>query len=453
MTQSLRENKALRWGILFLISFVMAANYYFYDALSPLKQKMGEVLGFSSSDFGFFIAAYSVPNVFLLMAVLGGMIADKFGIRITGFFFVFFMLAGACLTGYGASSGFNNGGFGYSFMSSFWISKSPALKVMSLGYFLFGLGAETSIVVITKTVVKWFKGKEIAFALGINLAIARLGAAMSLVVTPQLMEPEWTTPIWFGVLLLGIGFLLFIVYTGFDLRFDRREKEVHADAEEPFRFNDLRLLITNRSFIYITLLCVTFYSAVFPFMKYAPDLLQNKFSFSEKLSGIISSSVYFGTILFTPLFGWYTDTKGKSASLMVYGSLLLVIVHLVLSLTHLTPIIPMVMLGIAFSLIPAAMWPSVTKIVDQSRIGTAYGLMFSVQNLGLWGFALLIGYVLDKSNPGITAEMVSAGTAKLDYTHSILMLAGLGLFGLLFAFLLKREDKVSGYGLERPNKK
>jgi MFS family permease len=188
-------------------------------------------------------------------------------------------------------------------------------------------------------------------------------------------------------------------------------------------------------------------------MKYAPDLLQNKFSFSEKLSGIISSSVYFGTILFTPLFGWYTDTKGKSASLMVYGSLLLVIVHLVLSLTHLTPIIPMVMLGIAFSLIPAAMWPSVTKIVDQSRIGTAYGLMFSVQNLGLWGFALLIGYVLDKSNPGITAEMVSAGTAKLDYTHSILMLAGLGLFGLLFAFLLKREDKVSGYGLERPNKK
>jgi MFS family permease len=452
-TQSLRENKALRWGILFLISFVMAANYYFYDALSPLKQKMGEVLGFSSSDFGFFIAAYSVPNVFLLMAVLGGMIADKFGIRITGFFFIFFMFIGACITWYGASSSFNDGGFGYSFISSFWKSKSPALKVMSLGYFMFGLGAETSIVVITKTVAKWFKGKEIAFAMGINLAIARLGAAMSLIVTPQLMEPEWTTPIWFGVLLLGIGFLLFILYVGFDVRFDRRAKEMHAEPEEPFRFSDLRLLLTNRSFIYITLLCVTFYSAVFPFMKYAPDLMQNKFSFNEKLSGIISSSVYFGTILFTPLFGWLTDTKGKSASVMVYGSLLLVIVHLVLSLTHLTPIIPMVMLGIAFSLIPAAMWPSVTKIVDQSRIGTAYGLMFSVQNLGLWGFALLIGYVLDKSNPGITAEMISSGAAKLDYTHPILMLACLGLLGLVFAFLLKKEDKVSGYGLELPNKK
>jgi len=453
MSLSFRENKALRWGILLLISFVMAANYYFYDALSPLKQKMGEVLGFSSSDFGFFIAAYSLPNVFLLMSVLGGMIADRFGIRITGFLFVLFMFIGACVTWYGASAYFNAGGFGYDFMGSFWKSKSPALKVMSLGYFIFGLGAETSIVVITKTVVKWFKGKEIAFALGINLAIARLGAAMSLIITPQLMEPKWTTPIWFGALLLGIGFLLFVLYMGFDLRFDRREKEISVEVEEPFRLKDIKLLLTNRSFIYIALLCVTFYSAVFPFMKYAPDLLQNKFSFSEKLSGIISSSVYFGTILFTPLFGWFTDTKGKSASVMVYGSLLLVLVHLILSLTSLTPIIPMVMLGIAFSLIPAAMWPSVTKIVTQSRIGTAYGLMFSIQNLGLWGFALLIGMVLDKSNPGITADMVRAGVAKLDYTNPILMLAGLGLLGMVFAFLLKREDKVSGYGLELPNKK
>jgi hypothetical protein len=203
-SQSLRENKVLRWSVLLLISFVMAANYYFYDALSPLKQKMGEMLGFSSSDYGFFIAAYSFPNVFLFMAVLGGMIADRFGIRITGFTFVFFMVAGSCITWYGASPYFNNGGFGYSLMNSFWMSKPPALKVMSLGYFLFGLGAETSIVVITKTIVKWFKGKEIAFALGTNLAIARLGSAMSLIITPQLMEPEWTTPIWFGALLLGI---------------------------------------------------------------------------------------------------------------------------------------------------------------------------------------------------------------------------------------------------------
>ncbi len=452
-SQSLRENKTLRWSILLLLSFVMAANYYFYDALSPLKQKMGEILGFSSTDYGFFIAAYSFPNVFLLMAVLGGMIADRFGIRITGFTFIFFMVAGSCLTWYGASSYFNDGGIGYSLMNSFWTGKSPALKVMSLGYFLFGLGAETSIVVITKTIVKWFKGKEIAFALGTNLAIARLGSALSLIVTPQLMEPEWTTPIWFGALLLGIGFLCFILYIGFDIRFDRREKELTMDTEDPFRLKDLARLLTNKSFLFIALLCVTFYSAVFPFMKYAPDLLQNKFAMSEKMSGIISSAVYFGTILFTPLFGWFTDHKGKSASLMVYGSGLLVLVHLILALTSLPPVIPMIMLGIAFSLIPAAMWPSVAKIVDQGRIGSAYGLMFSIQNLGLWGFALLIGKVLDKANPGVTAEMVSKGQAVFDYTRPILMLAVLGLVGLLFAFLLKREDKVSGYGLELPNKK
>ncbi|MBN1414777.1 MAG: MFS transporter [Bacteroidales bacterium] len=452
-SESLRENKMFRWGVLFLISFVMAANYYFYDALSPLKQKMGEMLGFTSSDYGFFIAAYSIPNVFLLMAVLGGMITDRFGIRITGFCFVFFMFAGSCITWYGASPCFNEGGFGYSMMNSFWTRMSPPLKVMSLGYFLFGLGAETSIVVITKSIVKWFKGKEIALALGTNLAIARLGAALSLIVTPQLMVPEWTTPIWFGALLLGIGFVLFLVYMVIDFRFDRKEKDLQTKVEESFRFKDVLMLITNRSFLYIALLCVTFYSAVFPFMKYAPDLLQNKFSFSEKLSGIISSSVYFGTIIFTPLFGWFTDNKGKSASLMVYGSGLLIIVHLALSLTTITPIVPMLLLGIAFSLIPAAMWPSVTKIVEQSRIGSAYGLMFSIQNLGLWGFALLIGYVLDKSNPGITAEMVKAGEARFDYTNPILMLATLGIFGFLFALLLKREDKVSGYGLELPNKK
>ncbi|MBN2762303.1 MAG: MFS transporter, partial [Bacteroidales bacterium] len=274
ISHSFRENKAFRWSILLLISFVMAANYYFYDALSPLKQKMGEILGFSSGDYGFFIAAYSIPNVFLLMAVFGGMIADKFGIRITGLFFVFFMFAGSLITGYGASSYFNAGGYGYNLMSSFWPGMSPALKVMSIGYFLFGLGAETSIVVITKTIVKWFKGKEIAFALGINLAIARLGAALSLIITPQLMEPEWTTPIWFGALLLGIGFLLFLIYVVIDYRFDRREKQILIEAEEPFNIKDVFALLTNRSFIYIALLCVTFYSAVFPFMKYAPDLLQ-----------------------------------------------------------------------------------------------------------------------------------------------------------------------------------
>jgi MFS family permease len=452
LKKTMDQSKGLRWMILVMVSLTMSANYYFYDALSPLKQYMGEMLGFSSADFGLFISAYSFPNVFLAMAVLGGIITDRLGIRITGTSFVFFMLIGSVFTAYGASEYFNSGGLGYHFFSSFLTGYSPALKMMFLGYFLFGLGAETSIVVITKIVVKWFKGKELALALGTNLAIARLGAAMSLIVTPILVEPEWTKPIWFGAILLSMGFLFFLLYNFFDIKLDR-QKLIDVKDEEKFRLADIIKLLKDRSFIYIALLCVTFYSAVFPFIKYAPDLLQNKFGLSMSLSSTITSMVYFGTIIFTPIFGWVADHKGKSASLMVLGSIALIVVHLTLSLTRVTPYIPMFLLGVAFSLIPAAMWPSVAKIVSESRLGTAYGLMFSIQNLGLWAFPILIGTVLDRSNPGVTAEVVASGQAVYNYTNPILMLALLGIAGLVFAFLLRREDKTSGYGLEQPNKK
>jgi MFS family permease len=450
--KALNESAPMRWLVLILISISMAANYYFYDALSPLKQYMGEHLGFSSSDYGLFVSAYSFPNVFLLMAVLGGIITDRLGIRITGTTFVALMVFGSFFTAYGASDYFNNGGPGYDFLASFAKNWQPSLKMMFFGYFLFGLGAETSIVVITKIVVKWFKGKEMALALGVNLAIARLGAAMSLIVTPALVEPTWTTPIWFGMLFLSVGFLFFVSYDFFDIKLDR-QRYIDVKDEEVFRIADIGRLLTNRSFIFITLLCVTFYSAVFPFIKYAPDLLQNKFGLSMSRSSTMTSLVYFGTIVFTPLFGWVADKKGKSATMMIFGSLLLIIVHLTLSLTRLTPYIPMFLLGMAFSLIPATMWPSVAKIVDEPKLGTAYGLMFSIQNIGLWAFPILIGMVLDKSNPGITPELIAKGEAVYNYTNPILMLAALGLFGLLFAFLLRREDKTSGYGLELPNKK
>jgi MFS family permease len=252
IARTLDQSKGFRWMILLMVSLTMAANYYFYDALNPLKLYMGEKLGFSSSDFGLFISAYSFPNVFLAMAVLGGIIADKLGIRITGTTFVFFMFVGSLLTAYGASDYYNQGGLGYHFFSSFLTHFSPSLKMMFLGYFLFGLGAETSIVVITKVVVKWFKGKELALALGINLAIARMGAAMSLIVTPLLIEPVWTRPIWFGAGLLCMGFLFFLLYNFFDYRLDK-QKNIDVSDEERFRFADIIGLLTNKSFIYIAL--------------------------------------------------------------------------------------------------------------------------------------------------------------------------------------------------------
>ncbi|MFW6019422.1 MAG: MFS transporter [Bacteroidales bacterium] len=410
---SLRDNPAMRWVVLFVASAIMFMNYYFYDALSPLKDLMTTNLGFSSSDYGIFMSAYSVPNVFLVMAVLGGIILDKIGIRPTGFIFILFMALGASITAYGASDAYLAGGFGYGFMNSFLTQYSPALKMMYLGFFIFGLGAETSIVALSKVIVKWFKGKELALALGLNLAIGRLGTALALSLSPKLIYPEWTNAIWFGVLLLWIALVAFIIYIFLDLKLDRQEK-VEVDPEDEFKWADLRFLVTNRSFIFITLLCVTFYSAVFPFIKYAPDLLMNKFNMVRDTAGNVSSYLMFGTILLTPLFGWITDNKGKSATLMYLGSALLIVAHLMFAKTYIEPRIPIFILGIAFSLVPAAMWPAVTKIVGENKLGTAYGFMFSVQNIGLWAFPMLIGLVLDSSNPNFTDQYTSNEFQKLQ---------------------------------------
>lgn len=450
---TLRDSKAFRWFILLLISSIMAVNYFFYDVLSPLQGKLREVLGFNNSEYGFLVSAYSIPNVFLAMAVVGGIILDKIGIRITGTLFTGFMAVGSILTAYGSSDYFNNGGIGFHFMNSFLTNYSPSLKMMVFGFFLFGLGAETSIVVITKIVVKWFKGKELAFALGTNIAIARIGTALALLFSASMANSNpWNKSIWLGAILLCVGLLAYLIYNVFDVKIDKEIKEdTTISPEEEFKISDIGKIIKIPAFIYITLLCVTFYSAVFPFLKYAPDIMVNKFGFSPEKGGMIASILPFGTILFTPLFGLLSDYKGRSASIMILGSFLIILVHLTLTYTNITPYIPMFVLGIGFSLVPAAMWPSVAKIIETNKLGTAYGFMFSVQNIGLWIFPLIIGVVLDKSNPGITQEMVEKGTAVFDYTNPTLILASLGVLGIIFALLLKKEDKKSKIGLELPN--
>jgi nitrate/nitrite transporter NarK len=447
------ESAVIRWSVLVLISITMFANYYFYDVLSPLKSIIQEKLLWTSSDYGFFNSAYSISNVFLFMAVIGGVVLDKLGIRITGFLFTVFMVLGSALTAYGATDIYLNGGPGFHFMSSFMPDYSPSLKMMSLGFLFFGLGAETSVVVFTKAIVKWFKGKELALALGVNLGFGRLGTGAAMIISPKLANPQgdWTIAIWFGTILLLIGLLTFLAYMIFDSKLDKQAKINVMDETDIFRLSDLSKIITHRSFLYIALLCVTFYSAVFPFMKYAPDLLSNKFGLNIEDAGRIVAYMPFGTIIFTPIFGIFTDLRGKSASLMIYGSLLLVLVHLMFALTNINPYIPMLLLGVAFSLIPAAMWPSVTKIVEEKRLGSAYGLMFSIQNIGLWAFPMLIGKVLDMSNPNVTPEAIKDGSMVYNYTNPLLMLAFIGVLGLFFAILLKRDDKVSGFGLEMPN--
>jgi len=383
------------------------------------------------------------------MAVLGGMILDKIGIRRTGFLFVFFMAFGAVLTAYGASDYYRGGGIGYQMMSSIIPNYSPELKMMLVGRFFYGLGAETSIVVVSKILVKWFKGKDLALAFGLKVGFGRLGTFLALRVSPTLAQEgaQLSTAIWFASILVCIGLLAFIVYMLFDLKVDREIKKSSSKTKpDQFAIRDIIGIVSNRAYIYILLLCVTFYSAVFPFVAFAPDFFFHKFGITTIESGKVTSLLPLGTMIFTPLFGLLVDRIGRSATAMIIGAFILLFVHLIFALTPLQPHFFLILLGVSFSLVPAAMWPTMVKLVKEKEIGTAYGLMYSVQNLGLWGVPILAGLILDKTNPG--------APEVLNYTPTILMFAALSLMGLLLAIMLKWEDSRRNFGVELPlNKK
>ena len=447
--KSLLESPIGRWGILLLLGFILSANYYFYDAFSSLKSLLTQEFAFTNTQYGLFVSFYSIPNTFLLMAVFGGIILDRFGIRRTGFTFVFFMALGAVLTAYGASDVYRAGGAGYSMMSSILPKYSPELKMMLVGRFFYGLGAETSIVVVSKILVKWFKGKDLALAFGLKVAFGRLGTLLALRVSPILAQDgtHLSTAVWFAAILVCMGLLAFIIYMLIDLKVDRQvQTSEQRKPREKFVIGDLLGLFKNRAYLYILLLCVTFYSAVFPFVAFAPDFFFHKFGMTTIESGKITSLLPLGTMLFTPLFGFLIDRKGRSATAMIIGATTLLMVHLAFALTSYPPQIFLLLLGVAFSLVPAAMWPSMVKLVKEKEIGTAYGLMYSVQNLGLFGVPLLAGMVLDKTN--------SAATEVLNYTPTILLFGGFSLLGLFFAILLKWENGRKNFGVEEPlNKK
>mgnify|MGYP002639392173 CR=1 FL=1 len=442
--KKISESVALRWGILILVGFVLSVNYYFYDAFSTLKNQLMSEFGFTNTDYGLFVAFYSIPNTFLLMAVIGGVILDKFGIRRTGFMFVFFMAFGAALTAYGSTEYYSNGGFGYGLMSSFLPSYTSELKMMLLGRFFYGLGAETSIVVVSKILVKWFKGKDLALAFGLKVGFGRLGTFAALQLSPRILEEyNVSVAIWFAAVLVLMGLLAFMVYMLFDIKYDK-EVDIVSEKQKSksFQLKDITNILRNPAFIYIALLCVTFYSAVFPFLAFAPDFFLNKFGIGNIESGEITSLLPLGTLLFTPLFGFLIDKYGRAATAMIFGASLLLIIHLIFAFTNIQPHIPMILLGIAFSLVPAAMWPTMVRLVDENQIGTAYGIMYSIQNLGLFSFPILSGMILDYSNPG--------NPEVLDYTTTITMFAILGLLGLVFAISLKLFDKKNAYGIDLP---
>jgi len=456
--QSIRDSKTARWTALLFISMTLIAGYYFADVMSPLKTMLTEntKYGWDGKEYGFFTGAYSWLVV-LGFLIVGGIVLDKSGIRFTGITFSLIMIAGAGLNYYALTDTFMNGGPLYNFMNSFMTGFQPSVKLAAVGYAFFGLGIEILGVTGSRIVVKWFKGKELAFAMGLQVAFGRLGMLWVFWQSPRLAGTEQviTRPVALGLLILVIGLLTYLVYCVLDYRLDKQEAIDLSEEKEEFKLRDVANILTNKAFIYISLLCVLFYAAVFPFMKFAPDLMVQKFNVLKETAGDIPSLLPLGTMALTPLFGLFLDYKGKSASIMVLGSLLLILVHLGFAFgpaSSVFAIFMIIILGISFSLVPAAMWPAVPSIVKEKYLGSAYSLIFWIQNWGLMGVPMLIGWALEESNPGVTEAIQQGADARYDYTVPMVIFAVTGFLGLIFAFLLKREDKVKGYGLEQPNK-
>ena len=447
---------AVRWVVLILMSLVIFANYYLYDCFSTLKSTLQTEVGASSTQWGLVRNFYNVPNTFLFMALLGGIFLDRFGIRKTGFVFTLLCALGGVVTAYGLSDAFRAGGFGYGFMSSFLPDYSPELKMMMFGRLLFGLGAETQIVMLNKVLAKWFMGKELALAFGLNLGFARVGSALGMSMSPRIAERfGFHSSLWLGAVVMISGLILFIVYMSMDKRDEKKRGTGDAAklaADEEFHIKDVLSLFANKSYLYIMLLCATFYAIVFPFQDYLADMLKHKYGYGEIAAGDFTSLIPWGAAVFTILFGAFVDKKGLRATLMIGGSILLVVSHLGFALTYITPWLLVPMFGIAFSLVPSAMWPAVALIVEEKRLGTAYGLMTWMQNLWWWAMAFIAGWVLDKSNPEVTVEALQAGTGVYDYTVTMLTFAAFGLFAVFFAFRLKRADRgPNSHGLELPS--
>jgi MFS family permease len=454
--KSLRESAAARWTALGIVALTMFAGYYITDVMAPLKGLLEQQLSWNSAEYGFFTSAYGWFNVFLLMLIIGGVILDKMGMRFTGVMAACIMVVGASLKYWAVSTETLDGVMWH----ILWFDTKAQVFMAALGFAIFGVGVEVAGITVSKIIVKWFKGKEMALAMGLQVAVARMGTALALGISSPIALGlgHVSKPILLGLVLLCIGLISFIIYTFMDKKLDASEAEIAtADAakEESFKLSDILHIIGNKGWWYLAILCVLFYSAVFPFLKYAADLMTMKFGVSAKLAGTIPAMLPFGTILLTPLFGRIYDKKGKGATIMIIGAILLIIVHALFtipSLDHwLIAIVLIIVLGVAFSLVPSAMWPSVPKIIPDRYLGTSFSLIFWVQNWGLMGVPALIGWVLQKYC--ITGYVMKEGVevAIYNYTLPMAIFTGFGVLALIFAFLLKAESAKKGYGLEDPN--
>ena len=433
----LNDSKATRWGALVIVAFTMMAAYYVNDVVAPLKTMLESDLAWTSSDFGFFTGGYSFLNVFFLMLIWGGLILDRFGIRFTGKLSTILMVGGTALEYYAMTglAGPDAQTFGLNEIFGY----KAGVFVAFAGYSIFGVGAEVAGITVSKIIAKWFRGKELATAMGVQVALARIGSQAGYAVAIPLARAFGiTTPVLVGLI--------------------DRQMEAEAIAagtegeEEKFSFKDVKNILVNPGFWLIALLCVLFYSCVFPFQKFASELMIIKYGINENVAGTFAGLPALGALILTPIFGGFIDKRGKSASIMILGAAMLIGVHFIYAIPAinywLVAIGLMIILGIAFSLVPSAMWPAVAKIFPVSQLGTAYALIFFIQNIGLWGIPTLIGKVLDLY---CIVGKKADGTNLYDYTIPMCIFTGIACLSLVVAFMLKRADKKFGYQLEEPN--
>lgn len=449
--KKLSDSPVARWTVLGVVAFTMFCGYFITDVMAPLMDLLKVEYGWGASEYGLFTGSYGFFNVFLFMLVIGGILIDKFGPRIMGVLSCLMMIVGCAVKYYAVST--PEAFQGEMFVGSFLQMKTQVF-VASIGYSLFGIGVEIAGMTVTKIIARWFKGYEIALAMGLQVSVARIGTslAMSSALPMAKYFESLSMPILIGLSGLCIGLISFIMFCVMDVKLDKSIGKEEVSKEDEFKFRDILNIIGNKGFWLIALLCVLFYSAVFPFLKYAISLMMNKYAVDESLAGLIPSLLPIGAIFLTPFFGGVYDRKGKGATIMILGAILLTVVHLMFASPLMNvwwfATILMILLGIAFSLVPSAMWPSVPKIIPQNQLGTAYGLIFWVQNIGLMCVPILIGKVLDNyCITGVNAK----GSNIYDYTYPMLIFMSFGLLAVIVGLLLKREDKKKGYGLEKPN--
>lgn len=464
--QTLRDSKAARWTALVFLASSMFFGYIFMDILSPLQELLQTQRGWSPSVYGRYAGSETFLNVFVFFLIFAGIILDKMGVRFTAILSGCVMLFGAGLNYYAISDAFVGSG-AEAFMNNFmnlpleWWNITPffegmpaSAKMSAVGFMFFGCGVEMAGITASRGVVKWFKGKELALAMGVEMAIARVGVAVVVLGSPILanIKPvSVSRPVAVAVLLLLIGLISFICYAFMDKKLEMQLGENDEEKDDPFKVSDLGKIFSSKVFWLVALLCVLYYSAIFPFQKYAINMLQCNLGYSAEKAGLIFFVFPLGAAAITPFLGNFLDRKGKGASMLIWGAILMIGCHL--SFAFLLPAtqspliayIGIILLGISFSLVPAALWPSVPKLVDGRLLGSAYAVIFWIQNIGLYSFPIIIGTVLQSSNPGVTNPL------EYDYTVPMTVFASLGVLALILGFALKIEDKKKGYGLELPN--